>query len=270
MTTIAVTNRKGGVGKTTHSIHLATGLATLGYRVAIIDTDSQGHVAFSLNIERSDALFDVLVENQPLQQHVILVAPDAYSIPDYPARGHLFALSGFNKTYRIPHELGEFGAFRFLNMVDKLKKEFQLHFVIIDTSPTLKDFDTHIYMTADAYLYITEPESMALDGLDKAIQQMFTIVEDRKQHLNRPTAVLGVLPNKVRNTRAHDIAMQELESKYADIIFPRIRLDTVWAEASLVQEVLYKFAPSSNATKNAWAVTVKVLEVIQKWQHAMS
>ena len=48
-----VTNRKGGVGKTTHALTVpkGSGLAAMGFRVGIVDTDSQGHVATSLNTQ---------------------------------------------------------------------------------------------------------------------------------------------------------------------------------------------------------------------------
>ncbi|MEL6527152.1 MAG: ParA family protein, partial [Chloroflexota bacterium] len=63
MTTIAVTNRKGGVGKTTTATNLSCALATVGYRVGIIDTDSQGHISASLSVPRQDSLFDILVDD---------------------------------------------------------------------------------------------------------------------------------------------------------------------------------------------------------------
>ncbi len=267
MTTIAVTNRKGGVGKTTHALHLAAGLASAGFNTALIDTDSQGHIAVSLDVPRTDALYDVLVEKESLQSKVHLVDPMRYSPPDYPSKADLYVLPAYNKTYRIPHELGEFGTFAFLNMVDEIKRMYQVHFVIIDTSPTLKDFDGSIYLATDAFLYVTEAESLALDGLDNAVAQMMGISQDRKTHLKRDTVVLGILPNKIRaNTDAHTIGLEELQSKYGELVWEPVSLRTVWAEASLTHQVLYTYAPTSRATQEAWRVVERTVKAIEQWQ----
>ncbi len=269
MTTIAVTNRKGGVGKTTHALHLATGLASAGFNTALIDTDSQGHIAVSLDVPRADALYDVLVEKADLDDKMHLVDPGQYSPPQYPSRAHLYVLPAYNKTYRIPHELGEFGTFAFLNMVDEIKRRYQVHFVIIDTSPTLKDFDGSIYLATDAFLYVTEAESLALDGLDNAIAQMMGITQDRKTHLKRDTTILGILPNKVRaNTDAHTIGIEELERKYGDLVWEPVTLRTVWTEASLTHQVLYTYAPAHQATQEAWRVVERTVKAIEQWQTA--
>lgn len=267
MTTIAVTNRKGGVGKTTHALHLAAGLASAGFNTALIDTDSQGHIAVSLDVPRTDALYDVLVEKESLQSKVHLVDKSRYSPANYPAKANLFVLPAYNKTYRIPHELGEFGTFAFLNMVDELKRQYQVHFVIIDTSPTLKDFDGSIYLATDAFLYVTEAESLALDGLDNAVAQMMGISQDRRTHLKRETTILGILPNKVRpNTDAHTIGIEELQRKYGDLVWEPVTLRVAWAEASLTHQVLYTYAPSHRATQEAWRVVERTVKAIEQWQ----
>lgn len=267
MTTIAVTNRKGGVGKTTHALHIAAGLATAGYRVGLVDTDSQGHIAVSVGILPNDALYDVLVEDAPLDaSHFIHIPPERYSTPDYPSKGELYILSSADRAYRIPHEVGD-NTFALLNLIDRIKREYQLHYVIVDTSPTLKDIDALIWLATDAFVYVTELETLALQGLDRAIEQMLVISQDRKKHLNRPTAVLGIIPNKRRDTIAHDVGLSELEAKYSTLVWTPVRLNTIWTEASHEHQVLYTYAPSSKAAQEAWSVTGKVVEAVKAWQN---
>lgn len=268
MTVVAVTNRKGGVGKTSMALHIAAGLATVGYRVGLIDTDSQGHIAVSLGITPDDALYEVLVERVPLDDRTFsVIPPERYSTPDYPARGELRILSSADKSYLIPHKL-DGDTFALLNLIDRMKKEFQLQYVIVDTSPTLKDIDALIWLATDAFVYVTELEALALQGLDRAIEQMLTISTDRKKYLNRPTAVLGIIPNKKRDTIAHDVGLSELEEKYHTLVWKPIRLNTIWTEASHEHQVLYTYAPSSKAAQEAWAVTGKVVEAVQAWHRA--
>lgn len=267
MTTIAITNRKGGVGKTSMSLHIAAGLASVGYRVGLVDTDSQGHVAVSLGIAPTDALFDVLVDGAPLDDaRFPVVNPDTYSTPDHPAKGELRVLSSADKTYRIPHELDEFDTFAVLKLIDRMKAAFDLHYVIIDTSPTLKDLDGYIFLATDAFVYVTEVETLSLHGLDKAIGQMITASEDRVKYVQRPTTVLGIIPNKKRGTIVHDVKMEELTGKYNALVWQPVKLNTLWAEASMMGQMLFRYAPSSEAAQEAWTVVEKVAEAVQQWQ----
>lgn len=269
MTTIAVTNRKGGVGKSTMSLHIAAGLATIGYRVGLIDTDSQGHIAVSLGIPPNDALFEVLVEGAPLDDRTFpIVNPDSYSTPDNPSKGELRMLSSADKTYRIPHEMGEFDTFGFQKFIDSMKRAFNLQYVIIDTSPTLKYLDGYIYLATDAFFYVTELEPLAIQGLGKAIEQMLIASDDRRKQLRRATTVLGILPNKKRNTAAHQHGMEQLINNYgAHVnIWQPVKQDTVWTEASVEKLVVFRYAPSSKAAREAWRVVAKVIEAVTQWQ----
>jgi len=261
---IAVTNRKGGVGKSTMSLHLAAGLATLGYRVALIDTDSQGHVSLSLDLPQADGLYRALVDDASINDVVIEVEKDAYSPADNPAKGDLFVIPAEDKTYQIASHI-EQQPFRFLNFTDDLKQTLNLHFVVIDTSPTIKDLDSQIFMATDGYLYVSEAERLSRDGIEKAIKQMGALVSDRARHLRRPTTVLGILPNKVRNTDSHIYNLEEMEASYGRYMLEPIRLRTVWSEASVYAETLFTYAPTSAAAQEAWGMIQQVVEAVNAW-----
>ena len=265
---IAVTNRKGGVGKSTHALHLASGLATVGYRVLLVDTDSQGHMALSFGLPQEDGLFNVLVnpKEYPIEKSVREVSSESYSVSDQPSKGALFLLPSHNNTYRIPTELGEFSTFKFLHLLDTIKEKYQLHFVVIDTSPTLNTFDGQIYLAADAFLYVTEAEKLSRHGVEEAISQMLSIVDDRRQYLNRDTTILGIIPNKVRNTDAHQINLEMLLETYGKLIWDPVYLRTTWSEASLMDQPLFTYAPTSKATDEAWRVVAQAVEAIRLWQ----
>ena len=78
MRTIAVANRKGGVGKSTVSVHVAAGLATRGHNVLLVDSDPQGHAGFSLGIPPQPGLFNLLVEKKEFQEVVRSIPPAAF------------------------------------------------------------------------------------------------------------------------------------------------------------------------------------------------
>ena len=74
MKVFTVTNRKGGVGKSTIAAHVAGGLALRGLRVGLIDTDSQAHAGLMLGVRDGNGLHQALVEHKPLN-HVVLDVP---------------------------------------------------------------------------------------------------------------------------------------------------------------------------------------------------
>lgn len=261
---LAVTNRKGGVGKSTMSLHLATGLATMGYRVALVDTDSQGHVSLSLDLPQADGLYRALVDDAPIDDVVITVDPEAYSPADNLSKGQLYVIPAEDKTYQISSHI-EQQPFKFLNFTDDLKKHLNLHFVIIDTSPTIKDLDSQIFMATDGYLYVSEAEKLSRHGIEKAINQMSALVQDRIRHLRRPTVVLGILPNKVRNTDSHIYNLEEMEEAYGKYLMNPIRLRTAWSEASVYSETLFTYAPTSAAAQEAWTMIQGVVEAVNAW-----
>lgn len=266
MVNIAVTNRKGGVGKTTHSLHLAAALATIGYHVAIVDTDSQGHIAHSLGVPRFDGLFKIMVDGEGFDGNVLEVEPEKYTTQDYPAKGKLYVIPSSDNAYKIAKHIDDSEPFAMLELLDELKDEKKLHFTIIDTSPTVKELDAQILLATDAFIYVTEAEELAIDGLAKAIPQMQRAAKGRAKHLQRDTRILGILPNKVRNTDAHTVGMETLQSTYKDLLWTPVQLRTVWAEASVMHETLFTYAPSSPATKEAWKVAEKTLEALKQWQ----
>ena len=262
---IAVTNRKGGVGKSTIALHLATGLAIMGYRVALVDTDSQGHVSLSLNLARTDGLYRALVEKADIQSVIVPVSESAYSTEKRPSKGGLFILPAEDKTSQIAGEIKD-DPFTFLSFLDQMKQELKLHIVVIDTSPTIKDLDAQVFLATDAYLYVTEAEALSIDGVKKAIEQNTRTAANRAQHLNRQTRVLGILPNKVRNTDSHTYHLELMETMFGERVMKPVALRTLWSEASLMQETLYTFADTSKSAQDAWRVVNHVISEIKAWQ----
>ena len=68
---IAICNQKGGVGKTTSAVTLGYGLSSKGLRTLIVDTDPQGHIAYSFGLEKTPGLYRLIVEGEPLSNIVV-------------------------------------------------------------------------------------------------------------------------------------------------------------------------------------------------------
>jgi len=281
---IAFTNRKGGVGKSTMSVHTAAGLAARGLRVGLIDTDSQGHVALMLGLPEENGLYDAMIDKKPLDQAVRLVPPEVYTPADRLSQGSLFVLPSSDRTYRIPYMLNPNEMLLFLEMLDQMAEWLQLDVIIIDTNPTLNLFDGVVYLAVDGFVYVTECERLALDGVVSALNQLQNFANQRKRYLNRPSCVLGVLPNKMRaDTRLHRHNISKMSDHFGvDFVWNPVILRTVWAEAVNSRELVYTYAPDGYEAKDAWQIVQRIQtalgnfdgaiarseEVLKKWQLA--
>lgn len=268
MKTIAVRNNKGGVGKSTMTSHLAAGLAIHGNRVGIIDADSQGHCSVIMGVEATNALYDVMVNGTALSESVYYFTPDAYSVPDYPSKGELFLLPGSHKTYRIESELEPRSAFAFLDMVEKFGAEFNLDYLLVDTSPSFGAFDALVHMATDGYIYVTEVNSLSFHGVESIMQDAEFFIKDRRRYLNRDGAVLGIIPNKLRaNAKLHRRNIEALADGFPGLVWPPVTLRVIWEEAAQVNKLVYTYMPTGTEARDAWQL-VGCLEqrISEVWQ----
>lgn len=264
---MSIVNRKGGVGKSTISAHLAAGMATLGLNVAMVDTDSQGHASLMLSMEEENGLFAALVDKKPLQEVVRHVPPQNYSTADRPSEGNLYLLPSSALTYRIPYMLDPDDSFLFLEKMQEMSDLFALDVIVIDTAPTLGLLDGSIYLATDAYLYVTECERLSLDGIVKAVEQMQRAAKQRKQHLGRESRVVGIIPNKLRaNTRNHRHNIRRLGEAFPGMVWSPVILGTIWTECTSVGELVFTYAPTGQEAVDAWRIVNRTVETVKSWQ----
>lgn len=266
MKIITVTNRKGGVGKTTMAVHIAAGLANRGLNVGLIDTDSQGHAALFLDMEEENGLFQTLIEKQPLEEVVRIVPPGHYTLNPDEATGNLFLLPSSEKTYKIPYELDAEDAFAFLEMAEDFAAKANLDVIVIDTNPTLSMFDGAVYMATDGFIYVTECEALSFDGIAKATEQVANLSRQRRRYLQRETRILGVIPNKLKaNTVLHRKNIAELAQTYTDIVWSPITHRIAWAESAQAHRTVYVYAPDEQEATDANMLADNTLKAIQSW-----
>lgn len=269
MKIIATMNRKGGVGKSTMNQHVAAILAAMGYRIGIVDTDSQGHAAVMLGQfmdepDLDNGLHQALIENAPLDQVVIPVPEDKFILPGAGlAPGALYLLPSSDRTYRIPFELPQGKIFALLNMIEAMGEQYKLDAVFIDTNPTLNLFDSWVFMATDAYIYVTECEKLAFDGIQEATKQIASISHDRKKYLQRETSLLGIIPNKFRaNTYIHKRNIGFLGDAFPGQVWQPVTLRTEWVEATELERPVYQHAPTKQAARDILYIGERVREAL--------
>jgi len=225
---VAVINRKGGVGKTGVTANLAGELAARGYHVGAVDTDAQGgsHLAICLGCAPDDALFKALVDGVFVGEVVQPVDPQVFLRDGEVATGDIHVLPAGLNTWRIPQKLDDADAFS--RLVDRFADVYDLDFVLVDTGPSMSLFDGAIYDAADAFLYVTEVETLALVGIRDSFDQVERRNARRVKAGKRASAVLGIVPNKIGGLKLHYDHLNALRDAFGEplIMSPLRRLKT--------------------------------------------
>lgn len=260
---IAVANRKGGVGKTTISTHIAAGIAAGGANVLVIDCDAQGHACLCLGYPKKEpGLWNLIVEDSDFQDVVRVVNTEVYSTEDVPAKGRLFVLPGNERTSIIP--MAQKNPNRLAERLEEIDHAFD--YIIFDTGPTTTMFDGSVYLATDALLYVTECEHLSFDGLQTGLGQVKEFESQRRAFSMAPNHVLGIVPNKLKeNTRNHRDNFIEVTARFGDLVWEPVPARTSLSLATSYGRTIFSYAPTSDAATIMWNLVKKFEEAVQAW-----
>ncbi len=253
--TIACTNQKGGVGKTTTVVNLATYLALSGERVLVIDLDPQGNATSGLGIEKRDverSIYDTLLGSIPMTE--LVMRTPVLRLDLIPSS---LALAGAEV------ELAGFLAreHRLAGALERIAADYD--YVIIDCPPSLGLLTVNALTAADSVLIPIQCEYYALEGLSQ-LTATINLVRDQ---LNPDLAIKGVVLTMfdARTNLATEVAAEvrkHLGSSVYQTVVPRsVRLSE--APSHGLPIALYR--PDS---KGAVAYRDLAAEFLRREEHA--
>ncbi|MFZ4827818.1 MAG: ParA family protein [Phototrophicaceae bacterium] len=256
MKILTLLNEKGGVGKTTLATHIAAGMAIRGYRVCLADADAQGHAGVSLGLAKEAGLYNLLVRDMSFRE-VLREVPKDWYLPSNASNteGNLYVIPSNQETRSIATQISD--AFTVVNRFKQLEGVFDL--VVFDTSPTPSLLHGSIYLATDAIIYPTKCEYLSFDGLFESLTHRQRVEPARAQWGLGPIEVLGVVPMMFRaQTALHQENLTYLREQYGELVWNEIAMRTQWAEASNFNQLVYTYAPSSEATNEMWRIVDRV------------
>ena len=216
-TVIAVTNQKGGVGKTTSAVNIAYYLAKMGKKTLIVDFDPQGNATSGLGVDKQAleyTMTDVILETREMVD--VILPTDHKNLYLAPTTPHLA-----NTEVELAQANRRFT--RLKNAIGTLKG---YDFIIIDSPPSLSLLTVNGLIAAKYILLPVQAEFYALEGLGQLLETMKLV----RKSMNPTLDLLGVLPTMVdgRTTlsgQVHEEIKKHFPGKVFKTTIPRnIRL----------------------------------------------
>ena len=212
---IAVTNQKGGVGKTTTSVNLSAALAYMGKKVLLVDIDPQANATQGIGVDRSSlslTVYDAITQSTPLKD--IIISTDVKNLDIVPANIDLAGVEIELSQVKSGREQ------RIRNALETVKERYD--FVIIDCPPALGLLNTNALTASDAVLIPVQCEYYALEGLTQLLN---TILLTQKV-FNEKLTIEGVLLTMLDSSTNLGIEVSQEVRKYFrekvyDVVIPR-------------------------------------------------
>ena len=236
---IAITNQKGGVGKTTTSCALLAGLRQMGHRVLGVDLDPQGSLGFclGLDIDNCATVYDVMKGAKPIKD--VIVPSECGDI--LPSNILLSAAElEFSRAGR---------EFLLRNALAEVQDDYD--YIIVDTPPALNVLTVNAYVVADGLIIPMAPEILSLLG----VAQIRETIDTVRRCYNSRLKVLGILLNKYNkrftlNREVLDMAGQIAAQLDTTVFKAKIRSSVSVAEAPAHGESVLTYAPDSNPSRD--------------------
>jgi len=212
---LAVSNQKGGVGKTTTAINLGTALAAIGEKVLIVDMDPQGNASTGLGVPRETrriTIYDVIVDGRSVHDAAVPTAvPGLHIIPaDADMSGVEIELSQADRrSYRLRDALAGQGG----------EGHTGYDYVLIDCPPSLNLLTLNAMAAADGVLVPLQCEFFALEGLT----QLMKTIEMVRQSLNPTLEIQGLVLTMYdrRNALSGQVAA-DVRSHFGDKVYDAV------------------------------------------------
>lgn len=259
--TIAITNQKGGVGKTTTTVNLGVGLVQSGKRVLLVDADPQSSLTTSLGVANADEL---QVSITTIMQKVLedVPMPDGFGIIHHSEGVDLLPsnieLSGMevNLINTMRRE------FVLKDCLDRMQKNYD--YILIDCMPSLGVMTINALTATNSVIIPTQPSFLSMKGLNLLLRSISKV----KRQINPKLRIDGILMTMV-DSRTNDAktiiaSLRKQVSESLRLFDTEIPFSVRAAECSRSGESIFSHDKSGKVAAAYEAMTKEVIQIEQR------
>ena len=235
---ISLVNQKGGVGKTTSSVNLASALALKNYKTLLVDMDPQGNASRALNSKSAHpGIYQALCNKVSIDKTLQKTALD-----------NLFLIAGDIHLAGLSSEFFNESSWEFFlkDKIKNLKSEFD--YIFIDCPPSLGPLTINVLVASQKFIVPLQCEYYALEGLSQLTQTIRRVKDNLNPQLEFQGILLTMFDVRNRLSRQIETEVREhFENKVFQTIVPRnVRL----SEAPGFGQNIFQYDPQSSGAKS--------------------
>ncbi len=252
MRTIAITNQKGGVGKTTTTVNLGAALADMDFKVLLVDFDPQGNLSATFGILPNDVehtIFEVLKGESDINNVLITVDRDGGPLDVLPSN---INLSG--AELELSSKPGR--EFILRESLKKLKNSYD--YILIDCPPSLGVLTLNALTASDSYIIPLASEYLALFGTGQLMQ----VVSVVKERIHPQLELQGVLITQHDTRKVHcKETAEQIREYFGDKVYKTvIRSNVALTEAPSYNQDIFKYRPKSAGADDYGALADELID----------
>jgi chromosome partitioning protein len=248
MKIISIANQKGGCGKTTTAINLASTLSVNGKRTLLIDLDPQAHATLGLNIDDQNSLYNVISRLTPRKLKIENIIKKVDSKFDIAPSNILVGTLEQELADEIGREL------KLVEIISTIKDQYD--FILIDCPPSLGFLTVNAIRASDEVMIPVETSRFSMQGVDH-LMDIVNLIRDRLNHPVTCRVLITMFDSRLR----HSFAMlAKMKEKFDGILISTIiHINVKLKESAVMGESVIKYDKYCRGSKDYYSLAKEMI-----------